>query len=312
MRCHGWLPLFLSVAGACVLPGCEERVAFIKTASDFIAAPRSSYPAVYLDRKPELPYRPVGIIQTQGRLSEVISEVKEMGRELGCDVIVDRRIHQVNRMSPEEAPRWVVDLTPMRRRSAPEPHQGAAGRETASMLGYPSAYQPAPYVAPTYVTHNVVVPQAQEFICGLFVEEHHDSATSGAPRTAVPPSSALWDMFVAERDGKAACRVVADVLAEDANCTGAQCVAPLVLSNTFVSRCQEHDAENTARFKELQARWKVEAGASTAGPCFGRLLRATRSRAAAKQYQDQCLADRERGFIETRILLRAAKPERED
>jgi len=289
---------------AVVLCGCGEAT-FIKTSRSFKPQPRNGYPEVCLDRQPNRSYDPVGIIQIAGHLSDVIDEVKEKGKELGCDVVVDRRIHRVSERSVPESPRWVVRAAPLRRHQpdrlfVSRASAGRASRELSSLFGYP--YQPVYTPAPTVV--SAPLPE-QEFICGIF--SYQRTAPAAPTKATVPPGMALWNFTVEEREGGAACRAVAEALKEESECAGPQCVGALTLSRTFFSRCAEDEPRAPGSVTQLLKRWEKESGGEESSYCAATLGRATRSRSEAKLYQDRCIRDRARSNIETRILLRAAE-----
>jgi hypothetical protein len=88
------LPSLLLVV---LLAGCVHAT-FVKTDASFVPHDRTA-PAVFLDRLPPFPYRPVGIIEVtspaNSRLDDVLYAAAEKGAEMGCDVVVDRSIHRV-------------------------------------------------------------------------------------------------------------------------------------------------------------------------------------------------------------------------
>jgi hypothetical protein len=86
---------------------------------------------VFLDRLPQQPYRPVGIVEVTGSndLGEIVRTASEQGRLVGCDVLVDRAIHRVS-----AAPAASADLTlvtyqaqPVIVGPSPPPHQFICG-----------------------------------------------------------------------------------------------------------------------------------------------------------------------------------------
>lgn len=294
----GVLLLALTTAGSTIACNGPQ---FVKTSKDFVPTPRGRYPSVYLDRQPERPYQSVGIIQAQGRLSDVISAVKEKGKEVGCDLIVDRRIHKVSEADAHPVLTWVIPVGLPGH--APEPlvdHPRRATHTAGSLLAYP-----VPYIIPTPAA---TAPESHEFICGVFVEQAGGNAGAQAQAgAAIPSSQALWEVFATETRGYDPCPAVAKVLEKEAACSGAQCVGPLVLSRAFLSRCEEVAPAEIVSVQKHLDHWRTESAAHASGPCFGILLRATRSRGAAIAYRQQCLANREGGYVETSILERAAK-----
>ena len=285
---------------AVVLCGCGGAT-FIKTSRGFKPQPGNGYPEVYLDRQPSRSYDPVGIIQVSGHLSDIIDKVREKGKELGCDVVVDRKIHRVSERSVPENPRWVVRVAQPDRLFLSQASAGRTSRELSTLFGYP--YQPVYTPSPTVVT-AAPLPE-QEFICGIF--NNAEVAPAAPTKPTVTPGMALWSFTVEEREGVAACRAVAEALKEESECAGTQCLAALLLSRTFFSRCAEDEPQAPGSVTQLLKRWEKECGREESGRCAGNLAGATRSRADAKHYQDRCIRDRARSNIETRILLRAAE-----
>ncbi|MBI4511712.1 MAG: hypothetical protein HY698_18910 [Deltaproteobacteria bacterium] len=81
-------------------PGCITA-SFVQTDGSFVPHELASGPSVYLDRLPERPYRSVGIIEVKGPagsfdLGNLLPVVQEKGKEVGCDLIIDRAIYRVS------------------------------------------------------------------------------------------------------------------------------------------------------------------------------------------------------------------------
>jgi hypothetical protein len=123
------------------------HASFVPTDARYAAA-RVTNPRVYVDHLPPRPYRSVGIIEVRGPdnqmdLAMVIDKARSAGAEAGCDVVVDRAIHAVDRGA---------DLSP-------EPGMMLAQyRPYGSSSSY---YSPAPF---TYVQPT----SRREFICGIY------------------------------------------------------------------------------------------------------------------------------------------------
>lgn len=136
----------VTVLLAAVLAGCWST-SFIQTDPSYRAT-SGAWPEVYLDRLPDRPYRSVGIIEVKGPagdfdLEDVLRHAQEKGRELGCDLIVERAIHRVSSRE-QQSPR-IAQL-------------GGGFRPPAS-----SAPPPSPVVVPA------TGPGRREFICGKFI-----------------------------------------------------------------------------------------------------------------------------------------------
>jgi hypothetical protein len=135
----------------CVLllaTGCW-RVTFVSTDSAFQRAPGAE-PDVYLDRLPDRPYQSVGILEVTGPaiefdLDAVIRRAKKKGRELGCDLIVDRSIHRVSM-----ATRQPILLAQLGHTS----------------VGQYTTTQPQPFNV-----YNAPPPGRREFVCGIWASE---------------------------------------------------------------------------------------------------------------------------------------------
>lgn len=143
------LRLVLFCAALLIVPSCWQAT-FIQTDPTFRPGASGAPPAVYLDRLPGVPYRPVGIIEVQGpagnfSLDNVLAEVQSKGAEIGCELILDRAIHRVSLRS---LPRHPIVLA------------------QAAARPYGHSYST---VAPTtHVYTQEAPPGRREFICAVW------------------------------------------------------------------------------------------------------------------------------------------------
>lgn len=149
-----WMGAGLFVSGL----GCVNAN-FTQTNGQYVVHEAASRPPVFVDRRPDRPYDSVGIIEViapaMASLGEVIYAASDKGREVGCDVVVERSLHQV----AIETRRWRVDLF----EAAPLRSLAAARRQQAP---------PSPWLAagPSYqpVYMNTPPPKSREFVCGVY------------------------------------------------------------------------------------------------------------------------------------------------
>lgn len=68
-------------------------------------------PQAYLDRLPAQPYKPVGLLRLEGHnLNIVLYYLRRRAAQVGCDFIIDRKIHRVTPASSQmnDRRRWVA------------------------------------------------------------------------------------------------------------------------------------------------------------------------------------------------------------
>jgi hypothetical protein len=73
---------------------------------------------VYVDRLPARQYHSIGIIEVAGPanmmdLGTVMNEARSAGAKAGCDVVVDKTIHQVSHSLGGPGPRTLVQYHPL-------------------------------------------------------------------------------------------------------------------------------------------------------------------------------------------------------
>jgi hypothetical protein len=88
MRAPGLLAVAVAVAACGVGPA-----RFVKNDPAFEPRPAASDPQVFLDRRPPRAYQAVGVIQL--RRGEPLARAVALGREVGCDLLVARVIHDL-------------------------------------------------------------------------------------------------------------------------------------------------------------------------------------------------------------------------
>jgi hypothetical protein len=169
--------LLLGLAGS----GCI-RTDFVQSSPSFVVHEVAQRPVVYFDHLPEQPYTSVGVIDViapgSSRLEDVFDAAANKGKEVGCDLVVDRSIHRV---ADDVLPHWRVIALDL-----PDSLSPRASGEAARDLGYAPA--PAPvFVAPppppapiTYAPSYSPPPDRREFICGVWAQ------APAAPPPATP------------------------------------------------------------------------------------------------------------------------------
>jgi hypothetical protein len=159
--------MLLGLAGS----GCI-RTDFVQSSPSFVVHEIAQLPVVYFDHLPEQPYTSVGVIDviapSSSRLEDVFAAAANKGKEVGCDLVVDRSIHRV---ADAPLPHWRVVALDL-----PAPPAPRASGEDARDLGYapgpaPVLVAPAPAPAPvTYAPAYSPPPDRREFICGVWAQ----------------------------------------------------------------------------------------------------------------------------------------------
>jgi hypothetical protein len=170
--------LLLGLAGS----GCI-RTDFVQSSPSFVVHEVAQRPVVYFDHLPEQAYTSVGVIDviapSSSKLEDVFAAAADKGKEIGCDLVVDRSIHHV---ADAVLPHWhVTALDPL---APPSPRSSG---DDARDLGYAPAPGPV-FVAPappppapiTYAPTYAPPPDRREFICGVW------SQAPAAPPPATP------------------------------------------------------------------------------------------------------------------------------
>lgn len=171
--------LLLTAASA----GCGGSTAdFVKTDAYFAPAEAAALPSIFLDRRPSEPYQSVGIIYVRApanaELGLITGTAAEKGREIGCDVIVDRQIHSVSSALPLDLPRYgVVIEESLRGEGRPTDPAHPADPGDRSFLGQVFVPAPQPVITQTqptyYPTRSTVIveapPTTREFVCGIYL-----------------------------------------------------------------------------------------------------------------------------------------------
>lgn len=150
------LPLVaLTALNVLALANCgSARATYMPTAGNGPLPPTTQV-NYYLDRLPNAPYEPIGIIQVTSpagtNLNRIVRTAWEKAKKVGCDLIVDRAIYQ-----PPAPPPAV----------GPGPSARLPGRR-----GPLCQYAPYPvYSRPVYTPVAAAPPPGQrEFICGLWL-----------------------------------------------------------------------------------------------------------------------------------------------
>jgi hypothetical protein len=166
----------LLLTGLLVLPGCVH-VSFVPTVPDYTPHQADVVPPVFVDRLPPRPYESVGIIEISGgngELGHVMEVAADKGKELGCDVVVDRAIHRV---SSAHLPRWSATASPRLALLVPAPVA------TSNVVMINSAPPPPPVMYPVPSTPSF----SHEFICGVYLAAAPPPPVQGPPVAPGPP-----------------------------------------------------------------------------------------------------------------------------
>jgi hypothetical protein len=145
------LPVALALCTGCV------SADFARTDPGFKKGWKPGRPLVYVDRLPERPYRSVGILEltfpANSSLTQVLEAAGQQGQIVGCDVVVERSIHPVQKESG-------LSGTPafwMRAQHVPGHPPGSA---------QPPTFYSAPQIG------------KREFICGIWEEAQPTSGST--------------------------------------------------------------------------------------------------------------------------------------
>jgi hypothetical protein len=144
------LPAALFLSAGCL------HAEFIQTDPSVILARKASRPRVYIDRLPERPYRSAGILELTFHASlslrDVLEAAGDEGKKVGCDVVIDRSIHLVQR-------------------------EGATRKTQALWRHAQYVPRPHPPPPPPPTVFQSPPPGKREFICGIW-EEAEDKTGS--------------------------------------------------------------------------------------------------------------------------------------
>jgi hypothetical protein len=174
LRARATSPVVLLFLGL-VESGCIHTD-FVQSSPSFVVHESAQRPVVYFDHLPEQPYTSVGVIDviapSASRLEDVFAAAADKGKEIGCDLVVDRSIHRVADagLPPYHVIAHVTAL------DLPAPPPPRASGDEARALGYapgptPVFVAPAPAPAPvTYAPAYSPPPDRREFICGVWAQ----------------------------------------------------------------------------------------------------------------------------------------------
>jgi len=158
-RCLATVALWVAASG-CITS------TFVLTDPRYGGRPRTQ-PGVFIDRLPPFPYMSIGIIEVSAPpaydLGQVMAEATSKGGQAGCDVVVDRSIHQITSMIPNAGP----------------PIAQAYNHYNST----PTYTPPPTYAAPP-------PPNKREFICGLRMVATPAPPPAPRPAPAAPPAAA--------------------------------------------------------------------------------------------------------------------------
>ncbi|MFO0593414.1 MAG: hypothetical protein U0441_38085 [Polyangiaceae bacterium] len=288
------------IAAAVVLSatGCGySRTAFVQTDSNVPLAARDTLPEVFLDKKPAQPYRSAGIIevQSQGDLATIVDRAQRRGAELGCDVVIDRRLGLSEAPSPGRAE---ADVDGPLRVRAETPATGP--------LASPTLLAQAPQVVQPIYTVQAPPMERREFICGIYESTiEKKNASDAAKAETAAGTSAIWSKWSAAHGAKA-CEDALTIVRSEAACTGATCLAPLPLAAGFQSNCSPEPAVRIEVHK-LRKQWE-EASANASSPCLLAVARAASDAANAAGAQAACNAPTSTEAALRDAVLKGAAP----
>lgn len=271
------------IAAAVVLSatGCGySRTAFVQTDSNVPLAARDTLPEVFLDKKPAQPYRSAGIIevQSQGDLATIVDRAQRRGAELGCDIVIDRRLGLSEAPSPGRAAADVED-GPLRVR-AEAPATGP--------LASPTLLAQAPPVVQPIYTVQTPPMERREFICGIYESTiAQKNANDAANAETAAGSQALWARWNAAH-GATTCADTLAILRNEASCAGSACAAPLALAAGFQSTCSPEPSVRIEVHK-LRKQWE-QASASASSACLLAVTRAAGDPAKGEGVATACSA----------------------
>jgi hypothetical protein len=158
---------------------------FVSSSPSFVTHETAELPVVYFDHLPDRPYASVGIIDViapaGSKLEEVFAAAADKGKEIGCDVVVDRSIH---RIADAALPRWRVTVLGS---LGPPPPRAAPG--DARLLGYGPTLAPVVILSPPppppppviYSSGYSPPPDRREFICGVWAAQAPAATVPAAP-----------------------------------------------------------------------------------------------------------------------------------
>lgn len=164
--------------------GCPTREAeFVRTDDYFSPSEAAARPSVFLDRRPSEPYKSVGVIYVRvpnsTSLTDIAGLAAEKGREVGCDLLIDRAIHSVSSAIPADLPRWSVIIEEPLRNKGRRPNAGRAaypGDPRAAALAaqaQPIVIQQPPLVQPGTTFYPPPEPTiSREFVCGVYLRSN--------------------------------------------------------------------------------------------------------------------------------------------
>jgi hypothetical protein len=299
------------------LPGCIGTN-FVQTDRSHVPHDVGSLPETYVDRLPPRHYHSVGIIEvtaaTATGLNVILAAAAKKGKEVGCDVVVDRSIHHIEGREQSPLRRWRVALaTPLRRPvAAPLATPRARLKPSSALLAWVSRGIQPTYVQPTYVV--TPPPQIREFICGVY----DDTSPSVAPVASVMPGEGgpdvglgrlLWRAVASGARDEKTCGKVYALLTRDKECKGEQCHAPFALSEELLARCEGNELGHTDLVELWRARWEGESKGTGTPACVRALKNAARSAEAAQHLGDICLKDRPPSQVEQAIVRKSAAEE---
>lgn len=260
--------------------GCGySRTAFVQTDASVPRAARETLPEVFLDKKPTQPYRSAGIIEVQSRgdLATIVDRAQRRGAELGCDVVIDRRLALSEAPSP--GPVTTNEDGPLRVRA--EATATLAPNSPALLAQIPQVVQPI-YTVPAEPMER------REFICGIYESTiAQKNANDAANAETAAGSQALWARWNAAH-GATTCADTLAILRNEASCAGSACAAPLALAAGFQSTCSPEPSVRIEVHK-LRKQWE-QASASASSACLLAVTRAAGDPAKGEGVATACSA----------------------
>lgn len=298
----------LALVAIGIVAGCGGAT-FVQTDNEFAPSAGTVEPEVFLDRRPDRPYRSVGIIEVESNsaLDRIVKIAQKKGKKVGCELLVDRTIHQVGNVDPIRSGCFLEEESALRLRHecTPPPSRVPQGMAFPRVCGQARHSYSTPIIAPQPGPSSPMrsTPVSRrEFICGIYTGEYESvPALVTAPNQT---ASGLWDSLVGDRHDAAACRTVFDLLHGDENCEGEQCRPAAALSRIFITRCRQAEAEGTKEAQRWRRAWKERAPGPPPDTCYANFLRAAQSAQIARTFAEKCLVTRGPGVVERTVIER--------